>query len=852
MAGIEFQMNATGNLAQSLDNVKAKSDQTDAAMRKLDERLKKFRSTSTLVKSQFGGMENAFKSLKREAQASTQTVARSAEAMETTVSRVTGRAGASFSGMFKAIGGRANRAALQNTAFQLQDITTQLEMGVSWNRTLAQQLPQLTGGFGAYGAAIGVAVGAFFALLPLMSKALNLMVDLDKEIKETVDSLDRLEELEKSFSDVIRDQADAYDLASEAARRFFEQREELAKTSVQDSTRGLLGGMIAPEMVTTQTPGLDSDASFMDRFWAIQNAQSSMGMTAATKSPTGRNLLAVDADALSSNDSGLTTDQSAGAASILSDMADKELRTRKQIVEAYLEAETSMREMGLTQEQINKVTGDMVEELGLVEELAANVAQEYKEVKDRQEVLTDGLSAVKDIWTELSDRVKDTSSYINEQSTAMTGQERVAQALERHGKDSAAYAEVKAKVAREEYEATLANKGLAQDVVSVLSEQFAATQKVKGETSEAQKLMAILEQNAWGVKNALDQTNLGHLIGQVDSLIAKVPGIASSFFSAWGHAASRTAEGKSMMNRADYLENGPKAGDAVKGGRGHAIPDAIDSANAGNGGIQLAPYKASKGGGGGGTKSIGEQVRDFWSEQNQVIDQMERMLGVYGRQREVLEEQASLEEDLFSIKGKLSENDKTRIADLAEQITLIEERDQKEQSMYETLDSSIEGFLNSAVQDIDNIEDAFSGMLQNILMEVWKQEVSKPITNAVLSLFSANGNAFNASGVTAHAKGDVFGSPTLFSYGSGKTGVMGEAGPEAVMPLKRGKDGKLGVATDSGGGGGGTTVNQYFNFSANGDESVQRIIDQNIPRISQAGVQSMISMRKSGKLRGTF
>jgi hypothetical protein len=47
----------------------------------------------------------------------------------------------------------------------------------------------------------------------------------------------------------------------------------------------------------------------------------------------------------------------------------------------------------------------------------------------------------------------------------------------------------------------------------------------------------------------------------------------------------------------------------------------------------------------------------------------------------------------------------------------------------------------------------------------------------------------------------------LFKFARGgamATGVMGEAGPEAIMPLKRGADGKLGVAAS---GGGGVTVN---------------------------------------------
>ena len=68
---------------------------------------------------------------------------------------------------------------------------------------------------------------------------------------------------------------------------------------------------------------------------------------------------------------------------------------------------------------------------------------------------------------------------------------------------------------------------------------------------------------------------------------------------------------------------------------------------------------------------------------------------------------------------------------------------------------------------------------------------------------SANGNAFGANGIVPYRKGGVVSSPTMFKYGGSKLGIMGEAGPEAIMPLKRGRDGKLGVA----GGGGTTTVN---------------------------------------------
>jgi lambda family phage tail tape measure protein len=65
----------------------------------------------------------------------------------------------------------------------------------------------------------------------------------------------------------------------------------------------------------------------------------------------------------------------------------------------------------------------------------------------------------------------------------------------------------------------------------------------------------------------------------------------------------------------------------------------------------------------------------------------------------------------------------------------------------------------------------------------------------------AQGAVYN-TGLRAFAKGGTFtnsvvSSPTLFKFAQG-TGLMGEAGPEAIMPLKRDNNGNLGVRTDSG------------------------------------------------------
>lgn len=72
----------------------------------------------------------------------------------------------------------------------------------------------------------------------------------------------------------------------------------------------------------------------------------------------------------------------------------------------------------------------------------------------------------------------------------------------------------------------------------------------------------------------------------------------------------------------------------------------------------------------------------------------------------------------------------------------------------------------------------------------------------------AQGGAFEG-GVQAFASGTVVSSPSYFPMAGGKTGLMGEAGPEAIMPLTRTAGGELGVRMT--GGGGGSNVIQISN-----------------------------------------
>jgi len=74
--------------------------------------------------------------------------------------------------------------------------------------------------------------------------------------------------------------------------------------------------------------------------------------------------------------------------------------------------------------------------------------------------------------------------------------------------------------------------------------------------------------------------------------------------------------------------------------------------------------------------------------------------------------------------------------------------------------------------------------------------------SAMPGITAAKGGLFDPTGLVAFAKGGIVNSPTTFPFAKG-TGLMGEAGPEAIMPLSRTTSGDLGVKVDGGGGGGG-------------------------------------------------
>lgn len=132
--------------------------------------------------------------------------------------------------------------------------------------------------------------------------------------------------------------------------------------------------------------------------------------------------------------------------------------------------------------------------------------------------------------------------------------------------------------------------------------------------------------------------------------------------------------------------------------------------------------------------------------------------------------------------------------------------------------AQLTGALKGAAVSGRELDDVLRRIGLNLAGMALEQGL-KPLQSLAGSLFSgllsglSGALPFAKGGVPGHvvpfASGGVVSAPSYFPM-RGNLGLMGEAGPEAIMPLQRSADGRLGVAAS----GGGAPVNVVFNVTA--------------------------------------
>lgn len=152
---------------------------------------------------------------------------------------------------------------------------------------------------------------------------------------------------------------------------------------------------------------------------------------------------------------------------------------------------------------------------------------------------------------------------------------------------------------------------------------------------------------------------------------------------------------------------------------------------------------------------------------------------------------------------------------------IAEDAEDRASAIKNVLVNAFDGAADALTKFATTGKADFRGLAQSILADLTKMIIKQTLFNTLAGVFgggtsaasgtsagtasvatyAANGMAFG--GTHAFASGGVVNSATPFRFANGgaiQNGLMGEAGPEAIMPLKRGKDGKLGVVAGGAGG----------------------------------------------------
>jgi phage-related minor tail protein len=122
---------------------------------------------------------------------------------------------------------------------------------------------------------------------------------------------------------------------------------------------------------------------------------------------------------------------------------------------------------------------------------------------------------------------------------------------------------------------------------------------------------------------------------------------------------------------------------------------------------------------------------------------------------------------------------------------------------------ALSGAFAQGVTGSRSFEDVLKSLtlrLSDIALRLAFKPVENALTAGFAGLFGGASLTAAQGAVKPFAAGGIIGMPSYFPLRSGGLGLAGEAGPEAIMPLARGPDGRLGVAA-SGGGRAGITVN---------------------------------------------
>lgn len=604
---------------------------------------------------------------------------------------------------------------LQQVGYQVGDFAVQLQGGTNAAVAFGQQMSQLLGILGPYGAiaGAGVAIGTAF-VAPL--------IDARKAARETQDSFEGLAEIVGQLERANLDNIGSALL--ESVKKIREEYVGIFDIMQSVALRGLKQNLDEQLQVFR-----DAYASFESRSSLVQQI--------------GGN--APEFDILGFSD----PQRFREAFSIINELSGD---TKEELQESVKQIELFLRGSGLitdaqgkTNAELEQFLANLIDAVGLLESAgdeADRLVDSNKEIED----------LFGDIFSQLTDGVEayqELQEYYEQTSKSLADQIILQERINQFGEDSVIVKELEKQMELEKFEAMLKSKDLSDDLVRVLVRQYETLLDIKSVADQVDFSVAVRGATILAAQLGISLARLNAIRsgGGPPTLTfgSGVPGTSSQFDTS-GFTITPT-------NRPIDL----------------SVPD-VSGGGGGGGGISEAQRELEQ---------YVKSIEDDYAESLKTLDtEMAKLNKVY--------------------EDGLIDTNEYRYAQEQLRESYREFDDFIETQLLSTFDAVRTGTetLGQALLDFAN------NVLFNIADKIFQERVGSGFADAasdlISGLFFANGGVFNNGQVTPFASGGIVGSPTIFPMANGM-GLMGEAGPEAIMPLKRNSKGALGVEASGGG-----------------------------------------------------
>ena len=729
---------------------------------------------------------------------------------------------------------------LQQAGYQVGDFIVQIQSGQNALVALGQQGSQLAGIFGTGGAVVGAGIAAATAIGMIFYEAYKTTNNIKTMDEASSDLSNTISDLQSNLDKIADTKLD--EVFGNMTSSIREMSKELSKLGQLKALRDYQASVMA---ISAETAGISPTRQFFSGLQTIGEQMIALKPNLDVPGQIKEDL----ADLYIEKWKELGIDMSraqydAYRKDLIYQASKGNTEEVTKITEKFIKDATDGAEgyFGMSKDAVTLVFG-----LNEAAEAMARITAEINGSAAANRLANEQLKERIKLLEEAEEAEAEAAKYTADTVTQLNNQAAV---LATSVKSKTAIAALN----RQQFMFAQAGKQLSIDELNAIMDAYDNLQKVTRETEafkeEAKRTQDVLE--------------------KIDGVISSIRGNISSLETSVIGEAVRLA----ALKAGKSIEESKLAGQLAEkqAAFNASLPDMPDGARraAREANLRELQLTAEKAGLVAQSKVIEDAIRD--SKKKGKEDPAIKMLEEIERRKVLIgltEEQAKRQELVYQTEDKLGKfrekygndfinNIVNQTMALDEQQKVLDKAKEQQKEIGDLISSSMEGAFMSIVDGTKSVKDAFKSMAASVISELYRILVIKKIVAATTSFFgfadggvfsggsvvpSAKGNAFYGGNVIPFAKGGVVSSPMTFPMTGGKTGLMGEAGPEAIMPLKRGKGGKLGVVAENNGN---VVIHQNFNFSANGDESVKKIIAQAAPQIAQMTKTSIINDRRRG------